>query len=119
MNDSSMPGGTGPKPEASDARVPDFGQRINPRSAGDALRPERVPGPPVRSQQAKHPIILVTNFAMTILVVGYESSMADALFTGVGEVFGDAMPDVATTLHGVQSLFEPEFLVEIEAVAEL
>jgi len=70
MNDSSMPGGTGPKPEASDARVPDFGQRINPRSAGDALRPERVPGPPVRSQQAKHPIILVMNFAMTILVVG-------------------------------------------------
>jgi enamine deaminase RidA (YjgF/YER057c/UK114 family) len=56
---------------------------------------------------------------MTILVVGYESSMADALFTGVGEVFGDAMPDVATTLHGVHSLFEPEFLVEIEATAEL
>ena len=56
---------------------------------------------------------------MTILVVGYEPSMADALFGGVGEVFGDAMPNAATTLHGVQSLFEPEFLVEIEAIAEL
>jgi enamine deaminase RidA (YjgF/YER057c/UK114 family) len=56
---------------------------------------------------------------MTILVVGYEPSMAEALFGGVGEVFGDAMPNAATTLHGVQSLFEPEFLVEIEAIAEL
>jgi enamine deaminase RidA (YjgF/YER057c/UK114 family) len=45
--------------------------------------------------------------------------MADALFAGVGEVFGDAMPLPAATLHGVHSLFEPEFLVEIEAVAEL
>jgi enamine deaminase RidA (YjgF/YER057c/UK114 family) len=56
---------------------------------------------------------------MTILIVGYEPSMADGLFAGVGEVFGDAMPDVATTLHGVQSLFEPGLLVEIEAIAEL
>jgi enamine deaminase RidA (YjgF/YER057c/UK114 family) len=56
---------------------------------------------------------------MTILVVGFEPSMAEALFTGVGEVFGEAMPVPATTLHGVQSLFEPEFLVEIEATAEL
>ena len=56
---------------------------------------------------------------MTILIVGYEPSMADALFTGVGEVFGEAMPVPATTLHGVQSLFEPEFLVEIEVIAEL
>ena len=55
---------------------------------------------------------------MTILVVGYEPSMADALFTGVGQVFGDAMPTAATTLHGVQSLFEPGRLVEIDVVAE-
>ncbi len=56
---------------------------------------------------------------MTILVVGYETSMGEALFTGIGEVFGDAMPVPATTLHGVQSLFEPEFLVEIEVIAEV
>jgi enamine deaminase RidA (YjgF/YER057c/UK114 family) len=56
---------------------------------------------------------------MTILIVGYEPSMAEALFGGVGEVFGDAMPSAATTLHGVQSLFEPECLVEIEAIAEI
>jgi enamine deaminase RidA (YjgF/YER057c/UK114 family) len=56
---------------------------------------------------------------MAILVVGYEPSMAEALFAGVGEVFGDEMPTAATTLHGVQSLFEPDHLVEIEAIAEL
>ncbi len=43
--------------------------RINPKSPSDALRPERVPGPPPRSQQARHPIVLVMNFAMTIIVV--------------------------------------------------
>ena len=45
--------------------------------------------------------------------------MADSLFAGMGEVFGDAMPVPAITLHGVQSLFEPQFLVEIEAIAEV
>ena len=55
---------------------------------------------------------------MTIQVVGYEPSMAEALFAGVGEVFGDAMPTAATTLHGVHSLFEPDHLVEIGVVAE-
>ena len=56
---------------------------------------------------------------MAILVVGYEPSMAEALFAGVGLVFGDEMPTAAITLHGVQSLFEPDHLVEIEAIAEL
>ena len=56
---------------------------------------------------------------MTILVVGFEVSMTDSLFAGMGEVFGDAMPAPAITLHGVQSLFEPQFLVEIEAIAEV
>jgi enamine deaminase RidA (YjgF/YER057c/UK114 family) len=56
---------------------------------------------------------------MTILVVGYEPNMSGALFAGIGEVFGDTMPLAATTLHGVHSLFEPELLVEIEAIAEL
>jgi enamine deaminase RidA (YjgF/YER057c/UK114 family) len=29
------------------------------------------------------------------------------------------MPVPATTLHGIQSLFEPQFLVEIEVIAEV
>jgi enamine deaminase RidA (YjgF/YER057c/UK114 family) len=56
---------------------------------------------------------------MTILVVGYEPSMAPALFAGVGEVFSDAMPVPATTLHGVHSLFEADQLVEIDVIAEV
>jgi enamine deaminase RidA (YjgF/YER057c/UK114 family) len=56
---------------------------------------------------------------MNILVVGYEPSMGDALFAGVGEVFGDGMPLPAATLYGVQSLFEPQFLVEIDVIAEI
>ncbi len=56
---------------------------------------------------------------MNILVVGYEPSMGDALFAGVGEVFGEDMPMPAATLYGVQSLFEPQFLVEIEVIAEV
>ncbi|MGA7758813.1 MAG: RidA family protein [Ilumatobacteraceae bacterium] len=56
---------------------------------------------------------------MNILVVGYEPSMADALFAGVGEVFGEEMPIAATTLYGVQSLFEAEHLVEIDCIAEV
>ncbi|HWJ71674.1 MAG TPA: endolytic transglycosylase MltG [Kaistia sp.] len=56
--------------EGSGRRLKGFGSsRINPRSPSDALRPERVPGPPPRSQQARHPIVLVMNFAMTIIVV--------------------------------------------------
>ncbi|PPE80107.1 endolytic transglycosylase MltG [Kaistia algarum] len=70
MNDPSMPGGAQEKTVVEDLRLPDVGQRINPRSPGDALRPERPPAPPVRSQQARHPLVIVMNFAMTILVVG-------------------------------------------------
>jgi len=56
---------------------------------------------------------------MNILVVGYEPSMADGLFAGIGEVFGEEMPIAATTLYGVHSLFEAEHLVEIDCIAEV
>ncbi len=55
---------------------------------------------------------------MTVLIVGFEPSMAEGLFAGLGAAFGDDIPTTATTLHGVQSLFEPDFLVEIDVVAE-
>lgn len=54
-----------------------------------------------------------------ILIVGYESSMIEGLFAGIGEVFGDNMPSNAATLYGVQSLFEPEHLIEIDVIAEV
>lgn len=56
---------------------------------------------------------------MTILIVGYEPSMIDGLFTGMAAAFDGEMPAPATTLHGVHSLFAPEHLVEIEVIAEL
>ncbi len=56
---------------------------------------------------------------MNILVVGYEPSMAEGLFAGIGEVFGEEMPIAATTLYGVHSLFEAEHLVEIDCIAEV
>ena len=56
---------------------------------------------------------------LNILIVGYEPAMAEGLFTGIGEVFGENMPAAAATLYGVQSLFEPDHLVEIDAIAEL
>lgn len=55
---------------------------------------------------------------MTILIVGYEPNMGGALFAGMSDAFGGEVPTPATTLHGVQSLFRPELLVEIEVVAE-
>ncbi len=56
---------------------------------------------------------------MNLLIVGYDASMAESVFAGVGEVFGDAMPNAATTMYGVQALFEPDYLVEIDVIAEL
>lgn len=56
---------------------------------------------------------------MTILIVGYEPSMGAGLFAGMSDVFGDDPPVPATTLHGVQSLFDPALLVEIEVIAEV
>jgi enamine deaminase RidA (YjgF/YER057c/UK114 family) len=56
---------------------------------------------------------------MNILIVGYEPSMAEAFFAGVGEVFGDSMPAPAATLYGVHSLFEADHLIEVDVIAEV
>ncbi|MBN9024234.1 MAG: endolytic transglycosylase MltG [Rhizobiales bacterium] len=71
MNETNQPGAKDNKAgDAGEVGSAEFVNRINPRSPGDALRPERVPPPPPRSQQARHPIVIIMNFAMTILVVG-------------------------------------------------
>ena len=43
---------------------------IVPKSAKEALRPERVPQPPQRSHKAKGQIVTFLNFLMTIIVLG-------------------------------------------------
>ncbi len=71
MNDA-QPTGEGADKAAEPAKAKSRAagsSRINPKSPSDALRPERAPGPPPRSQQARHPIVMIMNFAMTIIVV--------------------------------------------------
>jgi UPF0755 protein len=81
MNEANIPGVKGARPiDPAELRSPDFANRINPRSPGEALRPERPPPPPARSQQARHPVILIMNFAMTILVVGVLGAAGGFLF---------------------------------------
>jgi enamine deaminase RidA (YjgF/YER057c/UK114 family) len=54
---------------------------------------------------------------VTTYMVDYSWEALEALMAAVKEVFGDPYPLTANTLVGVQSLWLPELLVEIEAVA--
>ena len=54
----------------------------------------------------------------TIYIAGWDPSMLDAFLTGaMAARQHHPFPDAALTLIGVHSLFEPDHLVEIEAVA--
>lgn len=54
---------------------------------------------------------------VTIYVVDYRAGMRSAIQRALGEHFGDQPP--ASTLIGVTALALPEFLIEIDAVADL
>jgi enamine deaminase RidA (YjgF/YER057c/UK114 family) len=55
---------------------------------------------------------------ITIYVVGWEPSMFEQLVGGLGAAQAQRPgPQVPVTLVGVQSLFQPDMLVEIEGVA--
>ena len=54
---------------------------------------------------------------LTWYVVGYRSELLPALAASRADVFGDHAP--ASTLIGVHALAQPEYLVEVEAVAVL
>ena len=56
---------------------------------------------------------------INLLIVGWEPSMVESLFAGLGEVFGENMPNTSTTMYGVQALFEPDRLIEIDVIAEI
>lgn len=86
---------------------------VNPKSPSDVLRPERAPSPPMRSQQARHPIVVIMNFAMTIFVVSVLGA-AGLFFFGkmrfdershfdqprtVMIDHGTSLADIATELH--------------------
>lgn len=55
----------------------------------------------------------------TFYVVGYEPDMLGQLYPPIYEVFGDELPASASTLLGVQSLFMPGQLIEVDAIAIL
>jgi enamine deaminase RidA (YjgF/YER057c/UK114 family) len=54
---------------------------------------------------------------LTWYVVGYRLELLPALAAARADVFGEHAP--ASTLIGVQALAQPEYLVEVEAVAVL
>jgi enamine deaminase RidA (YjgF/YER057c/UK114 family) len=54
---------------------------------------------------------------LTIYVVDYTQAALDALVTAAIEVFGDNYPITASTLVGVATLWQPDVLIEIDAVA--
>jgi enamine deaminase RidA (YjgF/YER057c/UK114 family) len=53
----------------------------------------------------------------TIYVVNYSWDALEGIMTATKEVCGDSYPRTANTLVGVASLWLPDLLVEIEAVA--
>jgi enamine deaminase RidA (YjgF/YER057c/UK114 family) len=54
---------------------------------------------------------------LTIYVVDYSEAALEALVVAAIEVFGDNFPITASTLVGVATLFQPDLLIEIDAVA--
>lgn len=54
---------------------------------------------------------------LNIYMVDYSDAALEALMTAAAEVLGDPFPLTASTLVGVASLWLPELLVEIDAVA--
>ncbi len=64
MSDTNQNGETGfGRDGASGAKGP-----IIPKSANEALRPERVPDPPRRSRKARSQLVIFLNFLMTLVV---------------------------------------------------
>jgi UPF0755 protein len=57
--------------------------RISPRSAGEFLQPERVPGPPPRSRASRHPLVVLMNFLLTVAIIALVGTGAAALFAKI------------------------------------
>ncbi len=53
---------------------------ISPKSAREMLQPEDVPPPPPRSRAVRHPLVVVLNFFITVLVIGVVVAGGTALF---------------------------------------
>jgi len=51
-----------------------------PKSANEALRPERVPMPPKRSKKSRSQVIVFLNFLMTVLVLTIAAAVGTVFF---------------------------------------
>ena len=56
---------------------------------------------------------------LTIYVVDLDEAKMGEFGAGMGQAMEQGMPPTATTLVGVQALYRPDILVEIEAIAEV
>lgn len=54
---------------------------------------------------------------LMIYIVDYDEAALEALVGAAIEVFGDDYPITASTLVGVATLWQPDILIEIDAVA--
>src|SRR5437763_9129100 len=45
------------------------GGRLAPKSPSEALQPEPVPPPPLRSRAVRHPLVVFLNFVLTVVIV--------------------------------------------------
>ncbi|HEX4819504.1 MAG TPA: RidA family protein [Acidimicrobiales bacterium] len=54
---------------------------------------------------------------LAIYVVDYGDAALEALMSAAIEVFGDDFPITASTLVGVATLWQPDLLIEIDAIA--
>lgn len=54
---------------------------------------------------------------LSIFVVDYGDAALEALMTAAIEVFGEDFPVTASTLVGVAALWQPDLLIEIDAIA--
>src|SRR6516165_10693494 len=43
--------------------------RLAPKSPSEALQPEPVPPPPLRSRAVRHPLVVFLNFVLTVIIV--------------------------------------------------
>jgi len=56
---------------------------------------------------------------LTIYVVDFDQTKMGAFGAGMGRAVEQGLTPTATTLVGVQALYRPDILVEIEAIAEV
>ena len=56
---------------------------------------------------------------LTVYIVGFDQAMMADFGAGMGHAMTLGMTPTAATLVGVQALYRPDILVEIEAIAEV